>query len=303
MKQYSFLSESFNKLVKRLNRYSPEDRRKITSKLIKLGKKNGGLYSSDEYGKRMLNGQVKRMHNIAKNNKRNLNILRSSNWKDSRIVPSTNVRVQSKPTINWDDTIDFLDHKTYRNSIRGIDSIVIPKHNIHNPLSMADVVAHETDEYSKLFSNAKKLKLKPGEVNYLTYLHNKTNPGKHNLGVLKRELKRRNNLKNIYDVDFPNRDPNEIIHNDVSLKTLLKYKGSIKEQEKELLQNPTTKQSTLDILRKQKEILDKFILRKNKIHNMKDGLEKNLKLHQLKQDIELYNRNLDANRKQLKLNL
>lgn len=61
--QYYFkqqLQESKKKLIRKLDKYTPEQRAKIRDKMLALGKENGGWYDADEYGARMHSGQLRR---------------------------------------------------------------------------------------------------------------------------------------------------------------------------------------------------------------------------------------------------
>ena len=301
VKQYS-LFESFNRFVRKLSKYSPEERKRIVDRLIKLGKGNGGIYSADEYGRRMIDGQIKRARNIAKLNNRKLNITTTNDWRNSVTVPATDIRLHKRPSSNWDG-IDPEQIRQYRNSVRGIDSIVIPSLNSKtSKLNLADVTSHEVDEYSTLFRNSKKLGIKPSLTNRLTTFHNQTNPGKHEIGVLGREFRRRNKLSLIYNEQFPVRDKIELSHNSIKLKDLLKYMGSIRDKEKEILQSDK-KPDILSILRKQKEVIEDFIRRKVEISKMENGFIKKLKTQTLRDDINRYNMSLDGNRRRLDFNL
>lgn len=298
MTKYSFLDESFTSLSRKLSNYTPEQRKRIVEKLISSGQ----LYSPLEYSQKMISGQKQRLAKIAKQNSRNLRILDADKFDYLSTVPATNIKLMKKPISYWDGSIDKYATASYRNSVRGQDTVVLPKINNKNNLSHGDAAHHEADEYSTMFSLAKRLKLNPNEVSYLTTLHNVTTPGKHNLGVLKREIKRRNKLSNIYGFNFPKRDINEINHNNVSIKTLLKYMGSIRNSEKELLKNKVTRSDALKILKQQKETIESFIDRKYEISKMPEGLLKSIRKQKLDQDIANYNIHLDANRKLLKFN-
>lgn len=298
MVKYSFLDESFTSLSRKLSNYTPEQRKRIVEKLISSGQ----LYSPLEYSQKMINGQKQRLAKIAKQNGRKLRILHSDNFEDFRILPSHNIKLIAKPVPEWDDSVNKVTTAAYRNSIRGKDTVVLPKINNKSNLLHGDTATHEADEYSTMFSLAKRLNLSPGEISYLTTLYNKTSPGKHNLGVLKRELKRRSKLNAVYGYNYSQRDINEINHNNVSIKILLKYLGSIKDSEKDLLRNKVTKSDSLKILKQQKETIENFIKRKYEISKMPEGLLKSIRKQKLDQDIANYNIHLDANRKPLKFN-
>lgn len=297
MIQYSFLVESFNALSKRLSRYTPEERKRIVDKLVKLGKKNGGLYSPEEYGERMLNGQWSRLQNIARKNGRKIKKFVVRNPLESGIVPATHADLLYK------STTDPRKIRNYRNNIRGIDIAELPSQVIgsQSSLEKAHIASHEADEYSLMFRNAKKLGIAPELFDLLNNRHNMTSKGKHHIGVLKRELNRSKKLNSVYGTQFKQRDADEFSHNDIPVKTLLKYLGSIKNKEKLIAGNPTYEKN-LEILKKQKETIEEFIRRRNEILKMPSGFVKSLQISALKRDIDRYNYNISPNRKILKLN-
>lgn len=283
--------------MKQLSRYSPEERQKIVDRLIALGKDKGGLYSAEEYGKRMIVGQKKRLQKLAIQNGRKIRINDVNDRLQSGMIPSANIALLRKP--NKSPQLIGL----YRDRVRGIDTVNIPTSNQINPLHSiinGDVAAHEADEYSLLLRNSKRLNQPVSLTDELTHRYNKTNTGEHNIGVLNRERKRRKMLSSIYGNIFPERSQSEIDHNNVSLNTLLKFKDSLSKRELELRSAGTTKSDNLKQLLDQKSKIEEFIRRKQNIESMHDGIRKQIEISKLRQDLEYYNTHLDKNRKSLK---
>lgn len=301
MIQYSFIQESFNKLVKRLSRYNPKERKRITERLIKLGKKNGGLYSPEEYGEKMINGQINRIKKLAKDNNREI-VFQNIDSARSNIMVPTSIRTIKKPSkTGWDKDVNKEELFTYRNSIRGKDVASLPLKD--KSLLAGDITSHEADEYSRLFLNAKRLKISPSELGELTNLHNKQSLGSHNIGVLKRELKRNQKLNSIYNYKLPIERSNKELSNDsVKLNHLLKYQDYLSPKIKDWInksENPYL--NNLLYLKNQRNILEKLLNDKRNIVNMKDSLRKSIKLQKLRNEFEFYNNHIDSNRKRLKI--
>ena len=170
MRRYSFIEESKRHLLKILSRYTPEQQRKITDRLISLGKENGGLHSPNEYGRRMIDGQIKKIRKLAKSNNRNIDIFRVSNPLDSK----TNI---NGSIIDPHNKIHRLSKSAADSIDKGNDSVFIPsakskisskdketfgiKPGYRNSLTSALNATHEADEYSEVLRNAKRLGISP----------------------------------------------------------------------------------------------------------------------------------------------
>jgi hypothetical protein len=237
MQKNPLLNESKRQLLKRLSRYTPEQVKKIRSKMLSLGKKNGGWYNIDEYGKRMINGQKLRAQKLASRYKRNLKFetdsIHSGNG-STILMPDKNdiIRVSDNP---------FFDNKTITNKIgmernilnnknknalsrKDIRKFTRDTRNASKRLSNADTLAHEVDEYSLSLANSKKLNIDPNVSVFANGLNQKKpfNAPSHSAstyiqsirsshvgGVLEREAKRKNLLSRMYGRDSFNSIPRD----------------------------------------------------------------------------------------------
>ena len=205
--------ESRRKLFLNLSkRYTPEERKRIVNRLIEIGKKNGGLYNADEYGKLMLNGQERRIENIARKNFHNLRIDKVDQVGKAHTRMGKHFAIVSIPK----DDAELLRSPISKNRIiprseyqdLGYDKRYVKKmrkfndrfvnDNVSKPLNSANIAAHEADEYSLASKNMKRLNKTAEELDDLVDKQHKRTPSKHNFGVIKREYKRQNFLNMLY---------------------------------------------------------------------------------------------------------
>ena len=226
MKQYSFLTESRKKFIKRLLRYTPEEREKIRQALISNGRhglnRNGaymkGMYSADEYGRRAFEGQKTRMRKLASKNgikdfkikdRRNTDVLSGEMFGDNEIsLPAiTNPANSSISPSLKKDVYNYFVRMSKRNPTtltpeqlrqygkpdstyfrRVKKSLAKPSNdNVSVPLTGYTVANHEADEFSSALKLAKKYGLSIDDAIEKFRNSQARNIGSHNPGVLRRE--------------------------------------------------------------------------------------------------------------------
>ncbi len=205
MRQYSAISESKSHLMKIRQRYTPQEWERIRKKMLSLGKKNGGWYSPEEYGRRMIKGQVKRARNLNPN----IKLQKVNNVFDAQAVLSSEPVVLGLPGRKSKITPPFTREnfktaKEYKKAVRDwyrtFPSFKRNYSGLH-ALTSADVAAHEVDELSSAYKHAVKYGVFPTEIgDVMTRIHKDVNgfAGLHNPGVLKREAKRSRLLHTLY---------------------------------------------------------------------------------------------------------
>lgn len=209
-------------LLKKRKLYSPAEWERIITRLQSVGKKNGGLHSADEYGRRMIKGQKERIKKIAKRNGREV-IVYQNPWDPAN--GSTRIAHISDTTKHIEpDIIDYGSNPIQLDQqIKHLHSELIPnwdtgkldnsrriiKKNLRDyrkssvPLSQGEILSHEADEYSLGLANAKKYGLKNpySGRNHLLEPGVQSLKSTHHAGVLDREAKRKHLLTTLYGRD------------------------------------------------------------------------------------------------------
>lgn len=208
MKQYTFLTESKKKLLKRLSKYTPNEIKKIRDRMISLGKNNGGWYSPEEYGHRMIKGQIERTKKLDPKVKfvpiKDIFDASTEALLSGSIlrIPNHRSTILSRPF----NKKQFKTKKEYKKALRDYYRSVIswnknPKSS--RALTIADTISHEIDELSSAKKYAKKYGVFPTEIQSISdkIRHLNNYAGNHNPEVLKREAKRKHLLNTLYGRD------------------------------------------------------------------------------------------------------
>lgn len=213
--QNPLLEMSTRQLIKKRRLYSPEQWQKMMQKLQSLGKDPNapvtGLHSAEEYGKRMIAGQVKRARKAASKYNRKLKVHSSDRSRTSFRNDGDLIRYKKTAPFNASDKNEEI----YYNRLIGSDKNhrlkdsfnrkIIRKKLRDDRLSVpnligADTLAHETDEYITALKLADKHNLNPIDIaRVVTPVQHKT--GNHMPGVLDKEAKRAHTLSTLYGRD------------------------------------------------------------------------------------------------------
>ena len=202
MKQYSFMSESLNKILKRSLKLNSKNSKRYIDSWIHNRMNGQSMDDSKlDYAKRMFVGNRERLKNTASKNKRSLVFDNSSDPNLSAIAVNGDFRSMLD---NSKTSSDFIGTAIRNGNDIAELSFPTKRNDIKSILNSYLVNSHEADEYSKVLRLAKKYKLTPSQV--LILIKKQYNTG-HAPGVIKKELKRNSDLKRMFDVDLLKNNP------------------------------------------------------------------------------------------------
>lgn len=256
-----FIEESFNKIVRRFNRYDVSKQPKLLNWLIKQNKK----YHPDNYGKLMLKGQETRIDKLSKQAGRKVHISRVDDPLHSKIMINGVTNSLSKlPSIervkisNGYDVIR-LPHINSKISKDTINSAIHDQPNLkdsfiksfknqgNSKLTNASQASHEADEFSNIIKQSKRLNLTPDSyaaADAATRLPHEIGPSHYRGNVLSREFKRQRKLDTVFGKGSSFNQPRSQLEIDVSRKPLENaYNDYIK-------QNPDKENNVLLMIQK-----------------------------------------------------
>lgn len=257
-----FIEESFNKIVRRFNRYDVSRQPKLLNWLIKQNKK----YHPDNYGKLMLKGQETRIGKLAKQAGRKVHVSRVDDPLDSRTMINGTIRnlsyLKPEERIKISNGYDVIrlpkDTSTISKGSLDYYTDLFPNlknkltNNVNrvnrNPtLTNASQASHEADELSNIIVKSKKLGLTPdsyGMADHMTRLPGEEKFSHFRGNVLDREFLRQKKLDTIFGKNSSFDSPRSTEEIKASKKSLVSaYNDYIKKypQEEDEIQNEIQK--------------------------------------------------------------
>lgn len=214
MKQYSFLDESFRKVIRRLSKLTPENAKKAGENYILNRTKTNNLNdAATVYGRKIHSGIKTKLDKIAKQHKRNLRIIDIDDSAVSGTAVANPLFKKAKDVIaipsetneKFSPDMGWIKNRTFGITKRDVKkhNKEILKQNINKELNNALIANHELDEYQNILDLAKRNNLDPFQVQNLSIdkMRRYHTTGDHVTGVLRKEKDRNHAMAMLFGRD------------------------------------------------------------------------------------------------------